>query len=93
MSSLCPLSWPRERLNCLCGELWGHFSSAIYSLRFCVLALREEDFGGHSAIYWEVKYPFPLSNRDVSFRQRAVGVRAERGGAGTFNQSEASTCT
>uniref|UniRef100_H3C8K5 Phosphatidylcholine transfer protein n=2 Tax=Tetraodon nigroviridis TaxID=99883 RepID=H3C8K5_TETNG len=36
-----------------------------------VQALREEDFGGHSAIYWEVKYPFPLSNRDyVYVRER-----------------------
>lgn len=35
----------------------------------CVSALYEADFGGHTAVYWEVKYPFPLSNRDVSFRQ------------------------
>lgn len=34
------------------------------------LALYEKDFDGHTAIYWEVKYPFPLSNRDVSFRPR-----------------------
>lgn len=40
----------------------------------CVLALAEEDFSGHAAIYWEVKFPFPLSNRDVSLRQRAVRV-------------------
>lgn len=29
--------------------------------------LYERDFQGRTAIYWEVKYPFPLSNRDVSF--------------------------
>lgn len=45
----------------------------------CVLALYEEDFGGHSAIYWEVKYPFPLSNRDVSFRQRATRCQSDLG--------------
>uniref|UniRef100_A0A8C6NH26 Phosphatidylcholine transfer protein n=1 Tax=Nothobranchius furzeri TaxID=105023 RepID=A0A8C6NH26_NOTFU len=32
-----------------------------------VKELYEKDFGGQTAIYWEVKYPFPLSNRDVSF--------------------------
>uniref|UniRef100_A0AAQ5ZL37 Phosphatidylcholine transfer protein n=1 Tax=Amphiprion ocellaris TaxID=80972 RepID=A0AAQ5ZL37_AMPOC len=32
-----------------------------------VKELHEKDFDGQSAIYWEVKYPFPLSNRDVSF--------------------------
>lgn len=29
--------------------------------------LTEKDHDGQSAIYWEVKYPFPLSNRDVSY--------------------------
>uniref|UniRef100_A0A8C7NYW8 Phosphatidylcholine transfer protein n=1 Tax=Oncorhynchus mykiss TaxID=8022 RepID=A0A8C7NYW8_ONCMY len=33
--------------------------------------LHEKDYDGHSAIYWEVKYPFPLSNRDyVYVRER-----------------------
>ncbi|XP_068192645.1 phosphatidylcholine transfer protein [Antennarius striatus] len=33
--------------------------------------LYEKDFSGRSAIYWEVKYPFPLSNRDyVYVRER-----------------------
>lgn len=40
------------------------------------LALYEKDFGGHTAIYWEVKYPFPLSNRDVSFRPRVSTFQA-----------------
>ncbi|XP_056143918.1 phosphatidylcholine transfer protein [Lampris incognitus] len=36
-----------------------------------VKELYEKDFGGHTAIYWEVKYPFPLSNRDyVYVRER-----------------------
>ncbi|KAF0033270.1 hypothetical protein F2P81_015560 [Scophthalmus maximus] len=36
-----------------------------------VKELYEKDFDGHSAIYWEVKYPFPLSNRDyVYIRER-----------------------
>lgn len=34
----------------------------------CSLELTEKDYDGQSAIYWEVKYPFPLSNRDVSYR-------------------------
>uniref|UniRef100_A0A3P9MH37 Phosphatidylcholine transfer protein n=1 Tax=Oryzias latipes TaxID=8090 RepID=A0A3P9MH37_ORYLA len=33
--------------------------------------LYEKDFDGETAIYWEVKYPFPLSNRDyVYVRER-----------------------
>ncbi|XP_036946017.1 phosphatidylcholine transfer protein isoform X2 [Acanthopagrus latus] len=33
--------------------------------------LYEKDFDGQHAIYWEVKYPFPLSNRDyVYVRER-----------------------
>ncbi|XP_029914933.1 phosphatidylcholine transfer protein [Myripristis murdjan] len=36
-----------------------------------VKELYEKDFDGHTAIYWEVKYPFPLSNRDyVYVRER-----------------------
>lgn len=36
-----------------------------------VKELYEKDFDGQSAIYWEVKYPFPLSNRDyVYVRER-----------------------
>ncbi|KAM4534657.1 phosphatidylcholine transfer protein [Fundulus diaphanus] len=36
-----------------------------------VKELDEKDFGGERAIYWEVKYPFPLSNRDyVYVRER-----------------------
>uniref|UniRef100_A0A8C1LFZ4 Uncharacterized protein n=1 Tax=Cyprinus carpio TaxID=7962 RepID=A0A8C1LFZ4_CYPCA len=30
--------------------------------------LHEKDYGGQKAIYWEVKYPLPLSNRDVSYK-------------------------
>nr|XP_020460588.1 phosphatidylcholine transfer protein [Monopterus albus] len=38
-----------------------------------VKELYEKDFDGHVAIYWEVKYPFPLSNRDyVYVRERRV---------------------
>lgn len=55
------------------------FSHCFYS------ELYEKDFDGQSAIYWEVKYPFPLSNRDVSFWREnafalAVGIKcgAER---------------
>lgn len=29
--------------------------------------LYEKECNGIVAVYWEVKYPFPLSNRDVSF--------------------------
>ncbi|XP_016371363.1 phosphatidylcholine transfer protein-like isoform X2 [Sinocyclocheilus rhinocerous] len=33
--------------------------------------LHEKDYGGQKAIYWEVKYPLPLSNRDyVYVRER-----------------------
>ncbi|KAM4716810.1 phosphatidylcholine transfer protein isoform 1-T1 [Anableps anableps] len=36
-----------------------------------VKELYEKDFDGQTAIYWEVKYPFPLSNRDyVYVRER-----------------------
>ncbi|XP_029998069.1 phosphatidylcholine transfer protein [Sphaeramia orbicularis] len=36
-----------------------------------VKELYEKDFDGQMAIYWEVKYPFPLSNRDyVYIRER-----------------------
>ncbi|XP_074552745.1 phosphatidylcholine transfer protein [Halichoeres trimaculatus] len=36
-----------------------------------VKELNEEDFNGQTAIYWEVSYPFPLSNRDyVYVRER-----------------------
>ncbi|XP_074511941.1 phosphatidylcholine transfer protein [Sebastes fasciatus] len=36
-----------------------------------VKELYEKDFSGQKAIYWEVKYPFPLSNRDyVYMRER-----------------------
>ncbi|XP_012681199.2 phosphatidylcholine transfer protein isoform X1 [Clupea harengus] len=36
-----------------------------------VKELTEKDHDGQSAIYWEVKYPFPLSNRDyVYVRER-----------------------
>ncbi|XP_071384725.1 phosphatidylcholine transfer protein [Centroberyx affinis] len=36
-----------------------------------VKELYEKDFDGNTAIYWEVKYPFPLSNRDyVYLRER-----------------------
>nr|XP_057904591.1 phosphatidylcholine transfer protein isoform X2 [Doryrhamphus excisus] len=38
-----------------------------------VKELFEEQFDGQTAIYWEVKYPFPLSNRDyVYIRERRV---------------------
>ncbi|XP_060760303.1 phosphatidylcholine transfer protein [Neoarius graeffei] len=36
-----------------------------------VKALYEQDYDGQKVIYWEVKYPFPLSNRDyVYIRER-----------------------
>ncbi|XP_008414733.1 phosphatidylcholine transfer protein isoform X1 [Poecilia reticulata] len=36
-----------------------------------VKELYEKDFSGQTAIYWEVKYPFPLKNRDyVYVRER-----------------------
>ncbi|XP_043957299.1 phosphatidylcholine transfer protein [Gambusia affinis] len=36
-----------------------------------VKELYEKDFDGQTAIYWEVKYPFPLKNRDyVYVRER-----------------------
>ncbi|XP_017275001.1 phosphatidylcholine transfer protein [Kryptolebias marmoratus] len=36
-----------------------------------VKELKEMDFDGQKVIYWEVKYPFPLSNRDyVYMRER-----------------------
>ncbi|XP_034395820.1 phosphatidylcholine transfer protein [Cyclopterus lumpus] len=36
-----------------------------------VKELYETDFSGQTAIYWQVKYPFPLSNRDyVYVRER-----------------------
>ncbi|CAN9505008.1 unnamed protein product [Ophioblennius macclurei] len=36
-----------------------------------VKELYEKDFDGRSAIYWQVKFPFPLSNRDyVYVRER-----------------------
>ncbi|XP_066515409.1 phosphatidylcholine transfer protein isoform X2 [Hoplias malabaricus] len=36
-----------------------------------VKELYEKDYSGQKAIYWEVKYPFPLSNRDyVYVRER-----------------------
>ncbi|TDH03288.1 hypothetical protein EPR50_G00161970 [Perca flavescens] len=36
-----------------------------------VKELYEKDFNGQTSIYWEVKYPFPLSNRDyVYVRER-----------------------
>ncbi|XP_061905426.1 phosphatidylcholine transfer protein isoform X2 [Entelurus aequoreus] len=38
-----------------------------------VKELSEEQFDGQTAIYWEVKYPFPLSNRDYLYvRERRV---------------------
>ena len=33
------------------------FSSELY----------EKECSGRTVVYWEVKYPFPMSNRDVSF--------------------------
>ncbi|KAF3699760.1 Phosphatidylcholine transfer protein [Channa argus] len=41
-----------------------------------VKELYEKDFSGQPAIYWEVKYPFPLSNRDV--KPQYVYVRERR---------------
>uniref|UniRef100_A0A8C8DU91 Phosphatidylcholine transfer protein n=1 Tax=Oryzias sinensis TaxID=183150 RepID=A0A8C8DU91_9TELE len=40
---------------------WDQYAKELY----------EKDFDGETAIYWEVKYPFPLSNRDyVYVRER-----------------------
>lgn len=87
-NAFTPLSW-------ISIKFWGRFgvTATLFTVNvICVLALAEEDFGGHTAIYWEVKFPFPLSNRDVSFRQRAFrAFRLPAGG--TFNQSEVSMCT
>uniref|UniRef100_A0A4W5N113 START domain-containing protein n=1 Tax=Hucho hucho TaxID=62062 RepID=A0A4W5N113_9TELE len=51
------------------------FETGIESENCCVslsaVKLHEKDYDGHSVIYWEVKYPFPLSNRDyVYVRER-----------------------
>ncbi|CAL8302287.1 unnamed protein product [Merluccius merluccius] len=36
-----------------------------------VKELQEKDCDGHKVVYWEVKYPFPMSNRDyVYIRER-----------------------
>lgn len=37
------------------------------NLPFSTVELYEKTYNGEKVIYWEVKYPFPLSNRDVSF--------------------------
>ncbi|XP_041940778.1 phosphatidylcholine transfer protein isoform X1 [Alosa sapidissima] len=57
-------------LNCtpdLCAEV---YMDLAYRKQWdsYVKELTEKDYDGQSAIYWEVKYPFPLSNRDVSYR-------------------------
>lgn len=46
---------------------WEECTVSLIFFSFLYSELYEKDFGGQSAIYWEVKYPFPLSNRDVSF--------------------------
>ncbi len=43
------------------------YSMLLFCFCFFHSELYEKDFDGQTAIYWEVKYPFPLSNRDVSF--------------------------
>ncbi|XP_053707145.1 phosphatidylcholine transfer protein isoform X2 [Synchiropus splendidus] len=44
-----------------------------------VKELSEEEFDGQKAIYWQVKYPFPLSNRDyVYVRERRILERDGR---------------
>lgn len=49
-------------------ELLYHLKVLDWMFLSCLHSeLYEKDFDGQSAIYWEVKYPFPLSNRDVSF--------------------------
>uniref|UniRef100_A0AAY5KK73 Phosphatidylcholine transfer protein n=1 Tax=Esox lucius TaxID=8010 RepID=A0AAY5KK73_ESOLU len=39
--------------------------------------LYEKDYDGQSAIYWEVKYPFPLSNRDYVYVRERRDVDAD----------------
>lgn len=38
--------------------------------------LHEKDFNGQKVIYWEVKYPMPLSNRDVSLKHMSRSSNA-----------------
>lgn len=33
---------------------------------FYISELYEKEVGGKKLIYWHVKFPFPMSNRDVS---------------------------
>ncbi|CAL8271057.1 unnamed protein product [Lota lota] len=42
-----------------------------------VKELQEKDFDGHKAIYWEVKYPFPMSNRDYVYIRERKDVKVE----------------
>uniref|UniRef100_A0A3P9AC71 Phosphatidylcholine transfer protein n=1 Tax=Esox lucius TaxID=8010 RepID=A0A3P9AC71_ESOLU len=42
-----------------------------------VKELYEKDYDGQSAIYWEVKYPFPLSNRDYVYVRERRDVDAD----------------
>lgn len=48
--------------------LKSNFDIDFSLISVCSSELTEKDYDGKSAIYWEVKYPFPLSNRDVSYR-------------------------
>lgn len=43
-------------------------NKSFNNLPFSTVELYEETYDGEKVIYWEVKYPFPLSNRDVSFQ-------------------------
>ncbi|XP_030202599.1 phosphatidylcholine transfer protein [Gadus morhua] len=42
-----------------------------------VKELQENEFEGHKAIYWEVKYPFPLSNRDYVYIRERRDIQVE----------------
>ncbi|XP_064843838.1 phosphatidylcholine transfer protein-like [Oncorhynchus masou masou] len=64
-------SWecsPPALQNCVLMSTW---TCPIGNNGMDMSKLHEKDYDGRSAIYWEVKYPFPLSNRDyVYVRER-----------------------
>ncbi|KGL78196.1 Phosphatidylcholine transfer protein, partial [Tinamus guttatus] len=49
-----------------------------------VKELYEKTYDGEKIIYWEVKYPFPLSNRDVSFQAFCFPCSFSPGHLGTL---------
>ncbi|XP_076866402.1 phosphatidylcholine transfer protein [Brachyhypopomus gauderio] len=59
-----------------------------------VKELDEKDYDGQKAIYWEVKYPFPLSNRDYVYVRecRELQVEGRRIWVVLARSSEVSQC-